>query len=224
MRNLHDDQHRCQLYRSFYDENQNPASQHMGRRENTFGSFISDNVENLVENSLVAASRVVISSRFQNQSKEILQQWRKDSDVSHRVLEFEFPSVVVTLHARFRDFGFAGGNEEAFDWLARGGLADDPRIPEVTGLRQLEGLAGERRQGEKVVLLERKYVSTRIYPDIGSEQGKGESVVFNWSVADDCKHQILPLGLPGLWVSDSLCPIPPVGDDGLHFGRWRGVV
>lgn len=72
--------------------------------------------------------------------------------------------VIIALHARFCDFGFTGGNEEAFDWLAGGASADHPCVSEVTGLRQLEGLAGERRQGGKVVLFENENVSTRIYP------------------------------------------------------------
>jgi len=134
------------------------------------------------------------------------------------MFEFELSLVVVALYTRFCESGFAGGGEEAFDWLAGGGSVDDPCVPEVAGWRQLGGLAGERRQGGKVVFFEDKNVSARIYPDVGTEQGEGESTVFDLGVTDDRKHQVLPLGLPGLWVLVSLCSISPAVFGGLHFG------
>jgi len=171
----------------------------------------------------MAVSPVVTIPRLQDQPKEILQQMGENGDVPHGLPELEFSLVVVTLYARFCDCGFAGGNKETFDWLAGRGSRDDPRVPKFTGLRQIEGLDSEARQGGKVVIFESENVSARIHPDVGAEEGEGESVVFDWGVTDDREHQVLPFRLPGLWVLDSLCAIPPVGDGGLHLELWREV-
>ena len=91
-------------------------------------------------------------------------------------------------------------------------------------MRQLTGFAGERRQDGKVAFFQGKNVSVGIYTDVGTEQGESESVVFDLGVVNDHKHQILPFRLPGLWISDSLCPIPPISEGGLYFGFWREVI
>ena len=147
----------------------------------------------------------------------------EDGDVSDRFLEIEPSLVVVALYARLYEFGSAGGDKEAFDWLAGRGSAEDPCVPEFTGLRQFEGSGSEARHGGEVVLFQSEDVSARIYPNVRVEEGEGEGVVFDWAVQDDGKDQVLPFRLPGLWVSDSLCAIPPVGDGGLHLGLWRVV-
>lgn len=144
--------------------------------------------------------------------------------LSDGVLEFEPPLVVMSLDARFCEFRFGSGNEETFDGLAGGRPTDYPRVPEVTGLWQLWGLAGEGRQGREVVLFENKDVSACVYPDVGAKQGESEGAMFDWRAVNHCEHQVLPLGLPGLRVSNSFCPIPPVGDCGIHFRFWREVV
>lgn len=69
-------------------------------------------------------------------------------------------------------YTLVSGNKEAFDRLVGIGWVDDPCIPKFTGLRQLYGLAGERRRSREVVLFENKDVSARIPPILGPNRAR----------------------------------------------------
>ena len=185
----------------------------------TSESLVFDKGDDLLEHTLVAGSSIDLGSL--NQSKELLQQRGEFVRAIHRMGQFEHPSmVVVALYARLLEFGFAGRDEEAIDWLAGGGSVEDPPVPVVTGRWQGEGFAGEGRQGRKVVVAQSENVSARVYTNVGVEQGEGEDVLLDRGVTDDHKHQVLPVRLPGLWACDRVCPILPLGGGGMHVWFW----
>jgi hypothetical protein len=84
--------------RKKHDPEPHPTQQTKAGR--TFESLASNNLENLLQDGLVTASRVITDPRLQNQSKEILQQQEENSDISHRAFELELPLVVIALYPR----------------------------------------------------------------------------------------------------------------------------